>query len=363
LKIFTLLILLNFSTGEIKILDVLIVSGPAKGVATDKNKEIRADEDYLLYLLIIGKIDRDTFYFTEAPFLSLNGMDIKESKIRSWDYKKFGEIELKWYKVENVKDNYMNGPENPGWWAKLEYVETPVLEWEGKWSISPDVRPTILKGAGCNLGTMRFKVEVIYGEMLYSSPGIESVDKRGIKDNVHRISIREDDTYIGWLKAFFNLPYIWGSASIRGQEPPEFHQSERFIGLDCSDYIVAAWRKKTGLNIPYLGSFAFKEGGFYRKNYVKLVIERAIIKDSIFIDSIKGGVISVGEEGIKPGDILLFNGHIAVFSKDTEPIGILDVGDLHIHACFGEPEEIPLKDGFGDSFSVLRWVEKVGKER
>jgi hypothetical protein len=349
-----LLILFSSSSGEMKILDVSIVSGPQGGVATLQNKEIRKGERYLLYLLIVAQRGKDTLYFTEAPKLSLKGVKIEKSRIRRWD-EGLGKLEIKWYKIEYKGDVYRNGPHNSGWWAKLEYIETPVEKWRNKWSVYPDVRPTILKGAGDNLGTMRFKVEIIYNGVPYSSPGIESVDKRGIKDEVHRISIREDDTYVGWLKAFFNLPYIWGSASINGEEPPEYHQAERFIGSDCSDFIVAAWRKKSGKDIPYLGSYAFKEGGFYRR-FVREVIKRAYRMDRVYVDS-RGKVVTVGEGGVKSGDILYFNGHIGVFSKDTEPFGILDITDLHIHTCFGEPEEVPLGDAFGPNFTVLRWKE------
>jgi hypothetical protein len=348
-------LLLALALFGLQILNVNIASGPPGGVASDTSKCIRREEDFRLYLVVTAVENGETLYFTEADSLNLWGRPIRRDEIMNWDEKIYGPINIEWYKVEYTEDNYRNG-ENPGWWADLKYVETPVPNWRNYWQIPVDVRPTIFKGAGDNLGTMRFKVVVEYSGKRYSSPGAETKDRRGISDSVHRISIRKDDTYVGWLWAFFNLPYIRGSASLRDQDPPEFHQAERFIGADCTDFVVAAWRRASGLDIPYSGSFAFQKGGEYRvKGSVKEIYENLKMEGDKVIKS-DGREVPFGPGGVRVGDLILYWGHIGVLSLDTPPLGILDPFDLIIHTCFGEPAEISIKEGFDEKFSVVRWI-------
>jgi hypothetical protein len=116
--------------------------------------------------------------------------------------------------VEAERDCYSNEtPSGKFRWTRIRYVEREVVEWRGKWWVlfhRADGEPH-------RLGTFRIRIKVIQRFMdgtrrIAKSPGAEATDTYGIVDAVHRVTIRRDDTFLGWSTAFFNLPYIWGSA-------------------------------------------------------------------------------------------------------------------------------------------------------
>lgn len=351
----SLFIYFLIGSGDFIPVGVKIVSGNLNGIATDDNKFLLGGEIHRLFaVLVIHNQKGDTFYVTEAKNIRIKGKQIDSRKLINPTKMKLSEKpKLRWYKVENVKTNYENSNKNKGWWAKIQYTETPWIEDE--WVVIADVRPTILKGApdGKNFGTMRYKLEVELGGRVLKTPGKESIDIRGIKDNVFRISIGRDSTIVGISYGFFNLPYIRGSASLVDQNPPEFHQAERFIGFDCADFITAVIRRFSGIDLKYGSSYSFRNDPEYKK-ILKTIVPRAILKNDVFVMPYSDSVIKVGEGGIIPGDILLYNGHVGIFTRDTSQVGILDKDDLHIHTCFDEPKEEPLISGYGNSFTILR---------
>src|SRR5207245_391846 len=55
-----------------------------------------------------------------------------------------------------------------------------------------------------------------------------------------------DDSFVGWLTSFFNVPYVFGSAG-KGAKS----QAERRVGADCADVLVAALRSTGARNMDY----------------------------------------------------------------------------------------------------------------
>src|SRR5258705_12585720 len=68
----------------------------------------------------------------------------------------------------------------------------------------------------------------------------------GLRGAVLRVSIRRDDSYLGFLTEMYGQPYIWASAGLSDAS----HQSERLEGADCADFIVYGARRM-GARIGY----------------------------------------------------------------------------------------------------------------
>jgi len=349
-----------FAKPDIK--NAYIVSSVNDGIATSQPKNAKLDDKVDLYCAIKAEEDGKTVYYTNAEKLSIDGKLIGNDSIKKWDEKN-GKIGVNWFKVESEGANYYNGNvigkngKTEWQWAKIKYVETPVEEWNGKFECSADVKPNTVPDRNEGTGTMRFKVKVKYDNKSVESPGKESVysGERGITNKVHRVSIRKDDSYIGWMHSWINLPYIWGSDKITKDE--KSHQSDLFIGADCADLVVAA-KRAMGKNIPYFASHGFKKNGIYMK-YADYIVDNATLgTDGFFYDGDKKIKISSGKNDAKIGDIIYFGGHVGTLSEDKEPKGILDKNDLYINTLFDVPKEESFENGYSPSFSILRWKEK-----
>lgn len=81
-------------------------------------------------------------------------------------------------------------------------------------------------GLAHSTGTFRLQVSVTLQENMGGSLVLES------PGGVHalRLSFRLDDTYLGWLTSYFNVPYRYGSSQ------PEVRN---YIYSDCADFVVA----------------------------------------------------------------------------------------------------------------------------
>ena len=340
----------KYSNASLK--GVYIVSG-YNGAFDDRNKNIRADMNPTIHCVVELADESDHYYISDIDSAVINGrrLSIRNEGVPDG-------MKIRWYKVEPAGRSYSNSAFNKGWWDTIKYEET--LFAEDVFGMDIDVRPTILEDYG-NIGTMRFKVEVDYNGARASTPGKESVDKRGIKDNVHRVSLRPDDSYVGYLKSFFNLPYIWGSASLRDQSPASKHQAERYIGADCADFVVAGWRAMGHEDVPYNGTIGFRENGIYiKRKLVDMIVEHAVIgSDGVVYDASSGRAVEFGKgKGkVKIGDIVLFTGHVGVISRNNPPFSTLDVNDMYVDTLFHEPMERYFKNAYSNEFSILRWRE------
>ena len=331
---------------DIRILALAVASGTARVPPHTGHAFYVQPGACSLYAVVTVQHAGDTFRVSAAK-------TVDGEPARQWD-PAWGEISLSWFRVEPARPMYRNGPENPGWWARLDYQETPL---DTGWVVPCDVRPTILKGArGHNLGTMRFRLQAVFRGETLRTPGAEAVEKRGISDRVFRLSLARDSSLVGLAYAWFGLPYIYGSASLRDQDPPEAHQAERFIGADCADLMVAVLRRWSGLDLPYRNSAAFHEGGAFEPYLVTL--HRGVVLDTVqgvYRDR-RGRVVRVGEGGVLPGDFLVYRRHVGMFSRDRPPLGVLDPSDLHIHTCNDEITEDPIGEGFDPPFTIRRLV-------
>ncbi|MFM2393891.1 MAG: hypothetical protein RLZZ546_1873 [Bacteroidota bacterium] len=114
--------------------------------------------------------------------------------------------------------------------------------------------------------------------------------------NILQFSIREDNTYIGYLTELLNLPFLLGPKKIHNYG----HQTDLRIGVDCAELAIYG-RRRMGYKIPYCGP----------RNILKYLNQ-------------------VNE--IKEGTIIHFRFQVSIVYKDLGIKGKLDNKDYLIHA-------------------------------
>lgn len=297
----------------------------APSAATPEAKRARADHPVRLVAALEGIEDGRSVVFADVPRVDFGD----GAGVRAAIPFPAGEpLVVRWWKVEPAQTTADN--EKGGFhWDPIAYRETEWLAENARTlSRDADVHTTILPDRG-GLGTMAFKVEVRAAGTTLASPGRESTFRGGLSADVARVSYRRDDTFLGYLTELYNTPYIWASAG-RGAE----HQAERQIGADCADFICYGLRRAGGtMEYGFTGDVPRWGGG------TPLFSIARAGADGRFLDA-RGHAIPVGgAKGMRPGDLLLFRGHVGAFARDRAPIGVLDVGDEIVHTAWAPPTE------------------------
>jgi hypothetical protein len=252
-----------------------------------------------------------------------------------------------WSKVEAGQKAYDNVPNGVFHAAAIDWVETA---WKtAVWSVTADVTPVLRAGAASELaiGTMRYRVQarLADGTVLRSmSPSSDRPGGPKETEDARKVSIRSDDTYLGYMSELANLPYIFGSTALGN----EAHQAERAIGVDCADLMIYGLRRM-GVDQEYLSSRTLDP--------ISAHVAAAVRMDALGRYRDGGGkVIAVGEGAVRPGDWIIFSGHVGAFVEDRGVPGILDRSDVLMHIAWKELAIESLEDsGYGEAaFEVRR---------
>jgi hypothetical protein len=306
--------------------------------ATERPNYARAAQKVTLYALVeIDDGGRRTYY-SDAPAVRLRGRTLTVAPIA-----RAPALAIAWLRVEPANATYSNTDEHGGnfHFESIVYKATPIDGVSDHCAITANVRPTLTADHGHGVGTMRYQIAVTLGDQTVASPGVEARRGRGsggLTDDVLRVSIRSDDTYLGYLTEMYGQPYIWASAGVTDAT----HQSERLEGADCADFVVYGARR-AGKQIAYtwtgglpkvttlLAAGTHGAGGIYRDDHGKPVPFTA------------------------KGDLVLFPRHVAVLVEDRGTIGVLDDQDLVMHILFDSPKQVPIADtGYADQAVELR---------
>jgi hypothetical protein len=202
---------------------------------------------------------------------------------------------------------------------------------------------------------MRYCVEVLRAnpngetEKPCFSIGPESATTvSGIDVSVPRLSLRRDDTYIGWLFAWGNVPYVSGSESPRLDR--SHHQAELFQGADCADLLTAAARKLGIKDLAYGSTYDIE------RNARTIFSDIDPGADGVY--TVKGQPVKWGNEGVLPGDVLLYGEHSGALVSDEpgEGHGVLDLGDTVLHGYDATPCLSTVGDAWEThTITVVRW--------
>lgn len=306
---------------------VEIVATVGDAIATERPAYARKDEAVLLYAAI--EVDGKT-WFSDAPVLQLGGKRIPARPLAEAPTH-----ELAWKRIEPSEANISNGDAQTFHFELIDYRATAIDGAANRAAITPDVRPTLTPDHGNGVGTMRFQLIATQGVRMIASPGPEARRGKGsggVTDDVMRVSIRRDDTYLGYLTEMFGQPYIWGSAGLSDRT----HESERLEGSDCADFVVYGARRM-GAVIPYSWTGALP-------SVSKLLASGTRGKDGIYRDA-KGVAVPF----TRVGDLVLFPRHVGALAEDRGTIGVLDDQDIMMHTLFDSPKAQAIADsGYAD---------------
>jgi hypothetical protein len=305
-------------------------------VADDIPKRARVDQAVRLYALVAADIAGRRQWFSDAPQVRLAGKRLEVRPLAQ-----LPRATLRWYRVEPEVATMSNTESGGFRFEPIPYLRTAIAGGDGQPSLAADVRPTLTPDHGHGVGTMRFAIELRRGGSVLASPGVEARRGRGsggLLDTVHRVSIRRDDTYLGFLTEMFGQPYIWASAGTTTRA----HQSERLEGSDCADFIIYGARRM-GKPLEYTWS-----GGL--PAVTKLLGRGERGEDGVYRDA-------AGEPLPFPaaGDLILFPRHVGALSQDRGQPGVLDDQDLMLHTLFDSPKEQAIADsGYAQTTVELR---------
>jgi hypothetical protein len=327
---------------------------PARAGAAD----VRADQGAQLHVLLQCTAPGDpgrNIYFSDAAHAEWGDSRIPEDRLAKWPTVDYGPINIRWCKIEPERESYSNGEGASFAWTRIGYVRTRVPDWDNRSSVAVNVDPIVHPARLPGYGTMRYMVEVFVATpsggapKVVASPGLEQAKRAwGIGSAVTRVSVRKDDTYVGWLYAWGNVPYVYGSESPTGKAAD--HQAELFLGSDCCDTLVAAARAM-GRNVQYTSTYGLGE------ETRTIVARGAGDREGIIVAA--GVPVRWGPTGVQPGDVAVVGpraDHAVAFLEDRGQPGVLDTGDLVLHHLRAAPALATLGDAWDCSaVSVYRF--------
>lgn len=271
---------------------------------------------------------------------------------------------LRWYLVFPDLSRPYNNANPPGtaqayqWRGidPIDYYRVELPQLRDKWEVEPLTQagdlhqaiPAWLKGRdleGASMfyhdkaGTFRFQAVLEDGDKISRSPGVEDRDRLGISKEVLRVSVRPDDSFLGYLQSWFNVPGVFGSTTPQGQ---------RFLGVDCADVLMAAYGKKRGRK-P-------------RKNYnVEMLVHDARAVASVKLEGGEPqGEAPAWGDSLRAGDFIAvkYEGgsryqHIGALQGDTDRDGVLSAKDIVLHAGPWPLHPSRLESGYFDGEVVI----------
>ncbi len=213
---------------------------------------------------------------------------------------------FRWFKIEPTVASLDNT--TPRFhFEPVKYAKTAIAACDDQPRCTVDVAPTVLPERMKGLGTMSFQVEATLGNgTVLKTPGLESMKYGGLTREVMRVTIRRDDSLLGYATELANTPYIFGSAGPDGR-----NQSDLLIGSDCADLLVYA-RRRSGKKATYTSSYDIDQQA----------------------PPLKAGA------KIQAGDIVHFveGRHVGFLYQDNAPLGELDESDILFHTCWDTPQ-------------------------
>jgi cell wall-associated NlpC family hydrolase len=314
-----------------RIASVHLVASIDDGIATDRPAYARADQ----HVTIHAVIESGKHVFADVSEAKLGGHAVHPEPLAAAP-----RFSIAWNRVEPAAASYSNTEGGEFHFTEIEYRTTAIAD-AHETVLAADVRPTLTTDHGHGVGTMRFQAVVTQGETTIASPGPEAKRGRGsggLTDAVLRVTIRRDDTYLGFLTEMYGQPYIWASAGLSDAT----HESERLEGSDCADFVVYGARR-AGKKLAYTWTGGLPE-------ITRLLASGTRGDDGIYRDA-AGKPLPF----TKPGDLILFPRHVGALVEDRGTIGVLDDQDLMMHTLFDSPKEQAIADsGYADKPVELR---------
>ncbi len=309
-----------------------IIAAVDDGIASDAPIYARTGQTVTLHALVrTGRL-----YFSDAKRVQLRGKTISVRPLAEAPA-----ATLAWSRIEPTAANTSNTQSGAFRFEAIDYRTTAIPSAGA--SLVADVRPTLTPDHGAGIGTMRYQLTATQGARTIASPGIDKRRGRGsggLADAVTRVTIRRDDSFLGYLGEMYGQPYVWASAGLTDAS----HQSEHLEGSDCADLMVYGARRM-GKRIAYTWT-----GGL--PGVTKLLAAGKRSDDGIYRDK-AGKPLPYTQDG----DLVLFTRHVGALAGDKGEKGVLDDQDVVLHTLFDSPKIQAIKDtGYaGTPAELRRW--------
>ncbi|NVB80232.1 MAG: hypothetical protein HOV81_17695 [Kofleriaceae bacterium] len=298
----------------------MIVVAVGDSAATSKHVHAKKGDKVTLHALVRA----GGHFYSDAASVVLDGKKLHVEPMSAAPA-----IELAWSRIEPAVANMSNTSSGSFRFEPIDYRVT-AIDAANRTSIAADVRPTLTTDYGDGVGTMRYRLTVTQGDRTIASPGIEAKRGRGsggLTDAVTTVTIRRDDTFLGFLTEMYGQPYVWASAGLSDKT----HQSERLEGSDCADLMVYGARRM-GKHVAYTWT-----GGL--PGVTKLLAAGTRGEDGIYRDR-SGEPVPFTHVG----DLILFTRHVGALAQDKGMLGVLDDQDIVMHTLFDSPKEQRIAD-------------------
>lgn len=169
--------------------------------------------------------------------------------------------------------------------------------------------------------------------------------------SIVQVSVRPGDSYIDYLLETIGTPFIMAP----GSTPAGYHQADDRLGFDCAGLAVYGARRM-GWAGDYLGPAGILP--FLEPVQEGMFAPQEVDGSVLFLDD-SGDPVIIGDDGLRPGDILHFRVQVSVFFEDAGIPGFLDPQDLVIQSWFDGPLVCTLEENgfYGLPLRVLRWCQ------
>ncbi len=187
-------------------------------------------------------------------------------------------------------------------------------------------------------------------------PGIEIPDTVTSREPLHaacpsivQVAVRPGDEYTDYLLETIGTPFVMAP----GRTAEGFHQADDRIGFDCAGLAVYGARRM-GMDVGYLGPAGILP---FLEPVMDGVFAPCEVDGTVLYLDGSGDPVVIGDEGLRPGDILHFRVQVSVFFEDEGIPGLLDPQDLVIQSWFDGPMVCTLEENgfYGLPLRVLRW--------
>lgn len=300
----------------------------------------------LLGLKINYKVDKQPFqtknrvYLTPEQKLTLK-VNVNNAK------------SIQWYQIIPDTSKFYKNANHPWepnaykWtgYGKIDYQGVEIKAFQNKkevvltQSILEANRPQGNHYYNSKLGSFWFEVVVtLHNGKVLRTKGIKNIGRKGLSPEVFRVSYMLDNSYLGYLTTFFNVPGIFGSMP---------YQSRNYIGVDCADVLVATSKVMN------------QEKN--EKNYnVMMLVDKFKTKVKFKIENGSPNKTLKWGEAFKQGDFIAVKysprgryAHIGMIYGDENKNGILDKEDTIINAGPNALHLTPLRKGAFDGTVVI----------
>jgi hypothetical protein len=303
------------------ITSVHIVASIDGAGASDRPVYARADQHVTLHVMLRA----GTAYYSDAPSPRLAGKAITATPLASAP-----SATLAWHRIEPAAANVSNTASGSFRFEPIDY-RTTAIEGAHAGALAADVRPTLTPDHGDGVGTMRYQLVVTQGDRVLVTAGPSARrggGSGGLTDAVMRVTLRRDDTFLGYLTEMYGQPYIWASAG-----KAKAHQSERLEGSDCADLMVYGARRM-GKDLAYTWT-----GGL--PQVTTLVASGDRDDKGVFRDR-EGKALAftqIGDLVLFPPSKTIAHGHVGALAADRGTPGVLDEEDLIVHTLLDSPKQ------------------------